>query len=108
MTRAKRPQQLAAIRIGFSCYLMPAANAAKVVELLSQAVETDDSYGRDGHEYTIGRPIQLEYRLVRLSQVRRSDDEDDGPLTIPGRLTSRAGIQGLLPAPANPLWRRVK
>lgn len=104
-----KAQQLAAVRIGYRFYLLPAANAAKVVELLSQGIECDDHYGDGEMTYTIGKPIELEYRIVRPSQVRRpAGDDDDSPITIPGRITARSGVQGLLPAPVVPLHKRMK
>lgn len=101
----KQPQQLAVIQIGYACYLVPAKNAAKVIELLSQAVECEDSFGVRDRVYTITRPIVLEYRLVRASQVRRAAGDVDGdePVTVHGRLTNRAGVQGLLPMPRSKL-----
>lgn len=109
MARTKQPQQLAAVRIGYELYLVPAANAAKVVELLAQAVRCRDHYEKNGVEYTIEEPVTLEYRIVRPSQVRRGTRvDDDGAIILPVRITERAGVQGLLPAPEAPLYRRMK
>lgn len=103
---ARKPQQLAALRIGYQVLLVPAANAAKVVELLSEAVETRERYD-DSAYYTIERPVEIGFSLVRPSQVRREPEADE-PIRLPTRLTERAGIAGLLPAATEPLWSKIK
>jgi hypothetical protein len=103
----RKPQQLAALRIGYQTYLVPAANASKAVELLGEAIEVDDHYG-DDITYSLGKPIRLEYKLVRPSQVRRPADAEDEPIRLPLRITKQSGIAGLLPAAQEPLWRKIK
>lgn len=104
----RKQQSLAAVRIGYMTFLVPATNAAKLIEILSSAFECRETYGREGSEYVIGSPIELEYKVVRPSQLRHPEEpEHDDRLRHANRITERSGVQGLLPAPSEPLWPKV-
>lgn len=67
---------MACVSIGHYDYLLPAANAIKIAELMQAAFECDRSYGEDGYEYNV-RSTQpnVSFALVRPNRLRMPADE---------------------------------
>ncbi|WP_423458001.1 hypothetical protein [Ottowia sp. VDI28] len=80
---AKPAAQMAYITIGYSHFLMDASKAMKVAELMQHAVNTEWNYrpSADQDHYTVGEPVNVEFRLVRANQIRMPSGEP-GPMPI--------------------------
>lgn len=71
MSRApSNPVQMACLTIGHYDYLMPAAAAMKVAELMTNAFECDRDYGERDYSYTPKDQPRVSFSLVRPNQVR--------------------------------------
>jgi hypothetical protein len=60
---------MCAVTIGYHEYLMPASVGMKVVELLQSAFEAEHIWD-DVRIYTVGSPVNVEFRSVRPDQIR--------------------------------------
>ncbi|WP_448252860.1 hypothetical protein [Ottowia oryzae] len=78
MSRAtsKPATQMAYLTIGFEHFLMEASKAMKVAELMQHAVNTEWNYARcDQETYTVGNPVNVEFRLVPANKIRMPNGE---------------------------------
>ncbi|WP_416401906.1 hypothetical protein [Alicycliphilus denitrificans] len=74
---AKPATQMAYITIGYSHFLMDASKAMKVAELMQHAVDVEWNYsGRtNGDTYTVGDPVNVEFRLVPANKIHMPSGE---------------------------------
>ncbi|WOI45884.1 hypothetical protein [Acidovorax sp. BLS4] len=77
MTRAPTKNvQMACLKIGHYDYLMPAAKAIKVAELMQDAFDCDRDYGDSDFRYTVkATQPNVSFSLVRANQVRMPEGE---------------------------------
>lgn len=84
MTRAStKSVPMACLTIGHYEYLLPAAKAIKVAELMQDAFECDHNYGDDGFIYEVrATQPRVSFALVRPNQLRMPAGE---PMPVPGK-----------------------
>lgn len=70
MTAAKKPVPMCCVTISYSHYIMPADKGMKLVELLQTAFEADKNYDDRGYVYGVSEQPQVEFALVKPSQIR--------------------------------------
>jgi len=77
MSRAttKPAQQMAYLTIGYSHFLMEASKAMKVAELMQHAVDVEWKYSGHNDTYTVGDPVNVEFRLVPANKIRMPHGE---------------------------------
>lgn len=74
----KPAPQMAFITIGYGHFLMESSKAMKVAELMQHAVNADWNYIRgDSDTYTANGPVNVEFKLVRQSQIRMSGSDQE-------------------------------
>lgn len=85
MTRAPaKTVQMACLTIGYTEYLLPAAKAMKVAELMQDAFECDHRYDERDFVYVV-QPDQprVAFALVRPNQVRMPQSDPTMPPAKP-------------------------
>lgn len=71
MTIAKKPVPMCCVTIGIiGQYIMPADKGMKLVELLQTAFEANRNYADRGYVYDVGDQPEVEFALVKPSQIR--------------------------------------
>lgn len=81
MSRAStKTTPMACLTIGYRDYLMPSDKAMKVAELMQHAIECESNFEDTGYVYTAKDQPNVEFSLVRPSQVRMPQGE---PMPVP-------------------------
>lgn len=81
MSRAStKTTPMACLTIGYRDYLMPSDKAMKVAELMQHAIECESNFEGTGYVYTAKDQPNVEFSLVRPSQVRMPQGE---PMPVP-------------------------
>lgn len=76
---ASKAVQMACLTIDYRDYLMPAAAATKVMDLLSQAFECTESYEGTSRTYTpTDKQPAVSVAIVRPNQVRAPRSQEEG------------------------------
>lgn len=77
-TPSKKPVPMCCVSIGHSDYLMPADKGMKLVDLLQSAFATRKDFGDRNYFYVIGDQPEVEFALVRPSQIRQQSADTNG------------------------------
>jgi hypothetical protein len=81
MSRAStKPTPMACLTIGYQDYLMPSDKAMKVAELMQHAIECESNFEGTAYVYNAKDQPNVEFSLVRPSQVRMPQGE---PTPVP-------------------------
>ncbi|MFG9451231.1 hypothetical protein ACEP2X_28510 [Pseudomonas aeruginosa] len=65
-----RAQQLCIVTLGYQRFLLPQADALKLIDIMSRAAEVDHEYvSGAGYKYTVGEAPNAELTVVRPSQL---------------------------------------
>lgn len=83
MTAAKKPVPMCCVSINYSYYIMPADKGMKLVELLQTAFKTNKDYGDLGYVYGVGEQPEVEFALVKPSQIRPKTTNAAGQRLLP-------------------------
>lgn len=76
----KLPVKMAVVSINFETYLLPAAKATKLLELMQEAVCVKREYtGSNGFEYKVCSEPEVELYMVKASQLRMPESESHAP-----------------------------
>lgn len=81
-TRTKQPQQqLCALTIGYSTYLLPPEDGMKVMQLMQKAVECERDLARSSADwlYLVRDRPKLELTIVNANQVRQRQGDEVPP-----------------------------
>lgn len=69
MATRNSKQQLCVVTLGYQSFLLPQADALKLIDIMSRAARVESEYGHGGYRYTVGEAPDAELTVVRPSQL---------------------------------------
>lgn len=82
MTAPKKSVPMCHVTIGYRGYLLPVDKGMKLVELMQSAFQSDKNYEAVGYNYSIGEQPEVEFCLVKPSQIKQKATNANGQLLI--------------------------
>lgn len=72
---ARQAAQYCIVTIGYQRLLVPQAQALKLMDIASKAMEVEYDHYSEGHRYRVGKPLEVEVATVRAEQLIMPDAE---------------------------------
>ncbi|WP_160286857.1 hypothetical protein [Pseudomonas knackmussii] len=69
MAARNSKQQLCVVTVGYREYLLPQADALKLIDIMSRAATVESDYSGGEYKYVVGEAPRAELVVVRLGQL---------------------------------------